>query len=109
MSKKQRRRTPHNAALVAQIQTVVSELSSHGYRRAWGLLHRQHERQGQLPVNVKWVFRVMRDHNPLLERRRKQPGVVRRHMRGGWPCRRAILAGAPMASSFAVRMAPGYW
>lgn len=31
------------------------------------------------PVNVKRVYRVMRDHDLLLERRRKQPGVARRH------------------------------
>ena len=30
-------------------------------------------------VNVKWVYRVMRDHDLLLEKRRKQPGAARRH------------------------------
>jgi putative transposase len=42
-------------------------------------LRRQHEQQTQPPVNVKRIYRVMRDHDLLLERRRKEPGVARRH------------------------------
>lgn len=73
------RRTFNDAALIEQIEQVVGELPSYGYRRVWGLLRRQHEQQALPPVNVKRVYRVMRDHDPLLARRRKQPGVARRH------------------------------
>ncbi len=69
----------NDAALVEQIKQAVNVLPSYGYRRVWGLLRRQYEQQSQPPINVKRVYRVMRDHDLLLERRRKQPGVVRRH------------------------------
>ena len=68
-----------DAALVEEIQAEVSELPSYGYRRVWGLLRRRREQQSQAPINVKRVYRVMRDHQLLLERRIKQPGVARRH------------------------------
>lgn len=74
-----RRRTFNDSALVEQIKQAVGALPSYGYRRVWGLLRRQYEQQAQPPVNVKRVYRVMRDHDLLLERRRKQPGVARRH------------------------------
>ncbi|AZE49072.1 Mobile element protein [Pseudomonas chlororaphis] len=74
-----RRRVSRDAALLEQIKLAVGELPSYGYRRVWGLLRRQHEQQALPPVNVKRVYRVMRDHDLLLERRRKQPGVARRH------------------------------
>jgi len=74
-----RRRTLNDVALVEQIKQAVGALPSYGYRRVWGLLRRQHEQQALPPVNVKRVYRVMRDHDLLLERRRKQPGVARRH------------------------------
>lgn len=70
-----RRRIPDDAALVERIKSAISNLPSYGYRRVWALLRRQTEPV----VNVKRVYRVMRDHNLLLERRRKQPGVARRH------------------------------
>lgn len=74
-----RRPALDDAALVAEIQAEVSELPSYGYRRVWGLLRRRREKQSQAPINVKRVYRVMRDHQLLLERRIKQPGVARRH------------------------------
>jgi putative transposase len=55
---------------------LVSDLPSHGYHRVWGLLHRARETRLLRAINGK---RVMHDHNPLLERRIKQPGVPRRH------------------------------
>lgn len=73
------RRPLNDVALVEQIKQAVGALPSYGYRRVWGLLRRQHERQAQPPVNVKRVYRVMRDHDLLLERRCKQPGMTRRH------------------------------
>ncbi|MNZ98687.1 IS2 transposase TnpB [compost metagenome] len=74
-----RRRTLDDVALVEQIKQAVGALPSYGYRRVWGLLRRLHEQQALPLVNVKRVYRVMRDHDLLLERRRKQPGVARRH------------------------------
>nr|WP_277588323.1 IS3 family transposase [Pseudomonas chlororaphis] len=80
VSPKTRRSRPVNdAELVAEIQQQLSELPSYGYRRVWGLLRRAREAQLLPAVNVKRVYRVMRDHNLLLERRIKQPGVPRRH------------------------------
>ncbi|WP_372241875.1 IS3 family transposase [Pseudomonas sp. SJZ077] len=80
VSPKTRRSRPVNdAELVAEIQQQVSELPSYGYRRVWGLLRRARETQLLPAINVKRVYRVMRDHNLLLERRIKQPGVPRRH------------------------------
>ncbi|WP_420875218.1 IS3 family transposase [Pseudomonas baetica] len=74
-----RSRPVNDAELVAEIQQQVSELPSYGYRRVWGLLRRARETQLLPAINVKRVYRVMRDHNLLLERRIKQPGVPRRH------------------------------
>jgi putative transposase len=74
-----RRRVLDDNALVEEIRTEVSELPSYRYRRVWGLQRRRREKQRQEPINVKQVYRVMRDHQLLLERRIKQPGVVRRH------------------------------
>ncbi|MBT2375385.1 IS3 family transposase [Pseudomonas fluorescens] len=62
-----------------QIQQQVSELPSYGYRRVWGLLRRARETRLLAAINVKRVYRAMRDHNLLLERRINQPGVPRRH------------------------------
>ncbi|NMX51502.1 IS3 family transposase [Pseudomonas veronii] len=80
VSPKTRRSRPvDDAELVVEIQQQVSELPSYGYRRVWGLLRRAREIQSLPAINVKRVYRVMRDHNLLLERRIKQPGVPRRH------------------------------
>ena len=80
VSPKVRRSRPVNdVELVAEIQQEVSELPSYGYRRVWGLLRRAREKRSLPAVNVKRIYRVMRDHNLLLERRIKQPGVPRRH------------------------------
>ncbi|RMV46732.1 putative transposase for insertion element [Pseudomonas amygdali pv. lachrymans] len=90
-----RRRLVNDTELVAEIKQQVSksasqratelpsyratELPSYGYRRVWGLLRREREVQSLAPINMKRVYRVMRDNNLLLERRIKQPGVQRRH------------------------------
>ncbi|WP_428480265.1 IS3 family transposase [Pseudomonas violetae] len=80
VSPKVRRSRPvDDADLVVEIQQQVSELPSYGYRRVWGLLRRARETQSLPSLNVKRVYRVMRDHNLLLERRIKQPSVPRRH------------------------------
>ncbi|MFJ2969566.1 IS3 family transposase [Pseudomonas fulva] len=77
--KVRRRRLVDDTELVAEIKQQVNELPSYGYRRVWGLLRREREVQSLAPINVKRVYRVMRDHNLLLARRIKQPGVPRRH------------------------------
>ncbi|WP_231731639.1 IS3 family transposase [Colwellia sp. TT2012] len=77
--KVRRRRLVNDTELVAEIKEQVSELPSYGYRRVWGLLRREREVQSLAPINVKRVYRVMRDHNLLLERRIKRSGVQRRH------------------------------
>ncbi|WP_343177341.1 IS3 family transposase [Pseudomonas sp. 4810-S13] len=77
--KVRRLRLVNDTELVAEIKQQVSELPSYGYRRVWGLLRRERETRSRPPINVKRVYRVMRDHNLLLERRIKQPGVQRRH------------------------------
>ena len=77
--KARRRRVLDDAALVERIKAAIADLPSYGYRRVWALLRRQAERQAQPAVNTKRVYRVMRDHGLLLERRRKQPGVARRY------------------------------
>ncbi len=74
-----RSRPVNDLELVAEIQQHVSELPSYGYRRVWGLLRRAREAQHLPAINVKRVYRVMRDHHLLLERRIKQPGVPHRH------------------------------
>ncbi len=59
-----RQRKPMNdTELVAEIQQQVSELPSYGYRRVWGLLRRARESQSLPAINVKRVYRVMRDYN----------------------------------------------
>ncbi len=77
--KVRRRRPVDDADLVVEIQQQISELPSYGYRRVWGLLRRARETQSLPAINVKRVYRVMRDHDLLLTRRIKQPGVPRRH------------------------------
>ncbi|WP_404943208.1 IS3 family transposase, partial [Pseudomonas brassicacearum] len=79
LPKVRRSRSVGDAELVIEIQQQISELPSYGYRRVWGLLRRARETQLLPAINVKRVYRVMRDHNLLLERRLKQPGVPRRH------------------------------
>jgi len=51
---------------VIEIQQQVSELPSYGYLSAWGLLHSARETQLLPAIDVKQVYRVMRDHNLLL-------------------------------------------
>lgn len=74
-----RRRARDDTDLVTELRSLLRDLPSYGYRRAWGLLRRQRERQALPPVNVKRVYRVMKQHGLLLARRIKQPGVARRH------------------------------
>lgn len=69
--KVRRRCVLDDAALVERIKASVSDLPSYGYRRVWALLRRQAEPV----VNVKRVYRVMRDHDLLLESIMQLPTV----------------------------------
>uniref|UniRef100_UPI0040539580 IS3 family transposase n=1 Tax=Niveibacterium sp. SC-1 TaxID=3135646 RepID=UPI0040539580 len=72
-------RVTDDAGLVEEIRLAVADLPSYGYRRVWALLRRERERQRAAPVNVKRVYRVMRDHALLLERKPVLPHIERRH------------------------------
>lgn len=72
-------RKTHDAGLVEEIQQIIADLPSYGYRRVWGLLRRERERQSAVPVNAKRVYRVMRTHGLLLQRRTKPARPERRH------------------------------
>ncbi|MBB5404396.1 putative transposase [Paraburkholderia sp. JPY162] len=68
-----------DAGLVDEIRLTVTDLPSYGYRRFWGMLRRQREGRGITPVNAKRVYRVMRVHGLLLQRRPAPPRPQRRH------------------------------
>jgi putative transposase len=72
-------RQTDDAGLVEEIRHVVADLPSYGYRRVWGRLRRAREHRCEAPVNAKRVYRVMRMHGLLLERRPMQPRPKRRH------------------------------
>nr|WP_201161892.1 IS3 family transposase [Pseudomonas sp. S60] len=68
-----------DTAVVAEIREHLGDLPTYGYRRMWGLLRRSREQLALPAINVKRVYRVMRDHQLLLARRVKQPGIARKH------------------------------
>ncbi|WP_321948297.1 IS3 family transposase, partial [Burkholderia cenocepacia] len=68
-----RARVTNDAGLVEEIQAHVAHLPTYGYRRVWALLRRSREQSGAPCINVKRVYRVMREHQLLLRR----PGVRR--------------------------------
>ncbi|WP_288845551.1 IS3 family transposase [uncultured Paraburkholderia sp.] len=72
-------RKTDDAGLVEDIRLTVTDLPSYGYRRVWGMLRRQREGRGAAPVNAKRVYRVMRVHGLLLQRRPAPPRPQRRH------------------------------
>ncbi|WP_413142266.1 IS3 family transposase [Burkholderia cepacia] len=72
-------RKTDDAGLVEEIRQTVAELPSYGYRRVWGMLRRERERRGIAPANAKRVYRVMRVHSLLLQRRPSPPRPQRRH------------------------------
>lgn len=96
-----------DAALLGRIMEAMAELPSYGYRRVWALLRRQSEATEQPVVNAKRVYRVMREHGLLLERKPAAPLAQQAH-RGVLPSRRAIDGGAQMASSFAAITVKNY-
>ncbi len=68
-----------DVALAGRIMEAIAELPSHGYCRVWALLRRQSEATRQPVVNAKRVYRVMRDHGLLLERKPAAPLTLRAH------------------------------
>jgi transposase InsO family protein len=72
-------RKTDDASLVEEIRLFIADLPSYGYRRVWGLLRSERESQCAAPVNVKRVYRVMRVHGLLLQRRARPPRPQRRH------------------------------
>jgi putative transposase len=76
-----KRKTPalNDMPLVAELRGLVADLPTYGYLRAWALLRRNRDAQGQPRVNAKRVYRVMHTHGLLLERRPRHAQSTRRH------------------------------
>lgn len=72
-------RKTDDVALVDEIRLVIADLPSYGYRRVWGRLRSDRESRHEAPVNAKRVYRVMRVHGLLLQRRPLRPSIQRRH------------------------------
>ncbi len=70
-----RRHQPRSddSTVLSRINTAVSDLPTYGYRRVWALLRRESERDGLAVVNAKRVYRIMRAHHLLLERKPAEP------------------------------------
>jgi putative transposase len=62
-----------------RIHAVIGELPTYGYRRVWALLRRQSEAEDLAAVNAKRVYRIMRQHALLLERKPSLPPSKRAH------------------------------
>ena len=73
------RRPRDDGALVAEITHEIAALPSYGYRRAWTMVNRRREGDGQRRVNHKRVYRVMREHRLLLRRHTGRPIDTRSH------------------------------
>jgi putative transposase len=71
-------RRSDDGPLVEEIRAAIAHLPSYGYRRAWALVRRRRT-QGASAVNLKRVYRVMRDHCLLLARPVRPTRPVRRH------------------------------
>jgi putative transposase len=72
------RRPQPEDAIVADIQAIIADMPTYGYRRVHAVMRRQHRAEGAAPVNVKRVYRVMKAHGLLLERHSGN-GAERRH------------------------------
>jgi putative transposase len=76
---RRRGRSPQpEAGLLAEIKQVIAGQPTYGYRRVHALIRRRHRQDGDAPVNVKHVYRVMKAHGLLLQRHTGD-GVERRH------------------------------
>ncbi|HCB1716472.1 TPA: IS3 family transposase [Citrobacter freundii] len=76
-----RRRQSHfdDSEVLSRINTAVAVLPTYGYRRVWAVLRRESEREGQPVVNAKRVYRIMKSHHLLLERKPAAPCRKRAH------------------------------
>lgn len=76
-----RRRQSHfdDSEVLSRINTAVAVLPTYGYRRVWAVLRRESEREGQPVVNAKRVYRIMKSHHLLLERKPADPCRKRAH------------------------------
>lgn len=68
-----------DAVVVEEIRRVIADLPSYGYRRVWGTLRNERVAAGQVPFNAKRIYRVMRTHSLLMQRRPTPPRQQRRH------------------------------
>lgn len=73
------RRLQDDGVLLAQIREAVHQLDSYGYRRACALVNRRRQANREPGVNVKRVYRVMREHGLLLQRHTGRPADTRGH------------------------------
>jgi len=62
-------RQTDDASVVEEIRRVVGDLPSYGYRRVWGSLRNERIAAGQVPFNAKRIYRIMRTHGLLMQRR----------------------------------------
>ncbi|MBU9313230.1 IS3-like element ISBcen6 family transposase [Burkholderia multivorans] len=72
-------RQSDDAAAVEEIRRVIGDLPSYGYRRVWGILRNERVAVGLAPFNAKRIYRVMRTHGLLMQRRPIPPRPQRRH------------------------------
>lgn len=75
--RRRHRRPQDDQALVDEHRFEVAAFPSYGYRRAWTMVNRRHEREGRPRVNHKRVYRVMREHRLLLARHTGRPLELR--------------------------------
>ena len=54
--------------LVEAIKTVIADMPTYGYRRVHAILRRQAKRNDAQAPNHKRVYRVMKEHDLLLQR-----------------------------------------
>ncbi|EFH4200990.1 TPA: IS3 family transposase [Escherichia coli] len=75
------RRSRHSddTDVLLRIHHVIGELPTYGYRRVWALLRRQAELDGMPAINAKRIYRIMRQHALLLERKPAVPPSKRAH------------------------------
>ena len=58
-----RRDDEADAEILSELLDIISDMSSYGYRRVWGILRKQRRTEGQPPVNAKRLYRITREHN----------------------------------------------
>ena len=56
-----RRNDVADEEILSAILNIISDMPSYGYRRVWGILRKQRRTEGQLPVNAKRLYRIMRE------------------------------------------------